>query len=359
MKKFLNVFKQKNMMVGYLYAYIHFVTEIVCFYTLSRIISNSVVLFMSFFIYDMVAFVPQGIIGHISDKYPKINMGLIGTLLLTVGFMGMSFNMLIDTYLFLVILCLGNACIHVEGAETTLRLSNGKLAHSAIFVSGGSFGVITGKLLAKYAVTPLVLTLLIATMIPCILVCKRYKLNGIDNGNDCENFDYGNKKISPALVIIFAVLIVIVRGYMGYGIPTSWNKTVIQTIMLYSFMGVGKALGGILTDAFGIRKTAILSVLGGLPFLIFGDNIMVVSLIGIMLFSMTMAITLGVLVSVLKKAPGVAFGLTTIGLFLGTVPVFFVKFSNVINAGVIVILSIICLIILLKILKKEGSNGRC
>ena len=64
-------------------------------------------------------------------------------------------------------------------------------------------------------------------------------------------------------------------------------------------------------------------------------------------------------VSVLKKAPGVAFGLTTIGLFLGTVPVFFVKFSNVINAGVIVILSIICLIILLKILKKEGSNGRC
>ena len=35
-----------------------------------------------------------------------------------------------------------------------------------------------------------------------------------------------------------------------------------------------------------------------------------------------MAVTLGGLVSVLKKHPGVAFGITTIALWLGSMPVF-------------------------------------
>ena len=103
-----------------------------------------------------------------------------------------------------------------------------------------------------------------------------------------------------------------------------------------------------------MRKTAIISTLGALPFLIVGDNFMIVSIIGVMFFSMTMAITLGLLVSVLKKAPGLAFGLTTIGLFLGTVPIFIFKLSyGLINNLMIIILTIVCLVMLLKIIRKE------
>ena len=40
-----------------------------------------------------------------------------------------------------------------------LKSSNGKLAPSAIFVAGGSFGVITGRLLATTAIDPLILLL--------------------------------------------------------------------------------------------------------------------------------------------------------------------------------------------------------
>ena len=43
---------------------------------------------------------------------------------------------------------------------------------------------------------------------------------------------------------------------MGYGIPTSWNKSTFEMILLFSFMGVGKALGGILSDKFGIKNIA-------------------------------------------------------------------------------------------------------
>ncbi len=81
---------------------------------------------------------------------------------------------------------------------------------------------------------------------------------------------------------------------------------------------------------------------------------MMISLIGVMFFSMTMAITLGIVVSVLKEHPGFAFGFTTIGLFLGTAPIFFIKITNpIINIFMIVFSSIICAIILLKILRKK------
>ena len=117
-----------------------------------------------------------------------------------------------------------------------------------------------------------------------------------------------------------------------------------------------KLCGGILSDVFGMRKIAIISTLCALPFLLIGDNLMIVSIIGVMFFSMTMSITLGLLVSVLKKTPGLAFGLTTIGLFLGTVPIFIFKLSyGIINNLMITILTIICLLMLLKIIRKDDE----
>ena len=82
---------------------------------------------------------------------------------------------------------------------------------------------------------------------------------------------------------------------------------------------------------------------------------MIVSIIGVMMFSMTMSITLGILVSTLKETPGLAFGITTIGLFLGTVPIFFIKLIQEINIILIIVISIICSIALGAILK-EGKN---
>ncbi len=326
----------------------HFIVEIVCFFYLSRVTNNSPVVWLIPFIYDGFAFVPQSIIGYISDKFPKINIGLIGVFLLVIAYLIYSLTGL-PIYLSLIILCLGNACLHVAGAEDTLKSSNGKLSPAAIFVSGGSFGVISGKLLAKTSLNPLFLIIAILTIIPFVLLSKTY----INKENNTNKFDYVKNDINPILVILVAVLVVIIRGYMGYGIPTSWNKTVVQLVIFFCTMGLGKALGGILSDIFGIRKVAIFSTLIAIPFLCFGDNIMIVSLIGVMFFSMTMAITLGILVSKLKKTPGLAFGLTTIGLFLGTVPIFFIKVNMISNIIIIIVASILCALVLGYILKGD------
>ena len=351
MKNIKETLKEENIACGYLYFYIHFVVEVVCFYFLSKV-SNSMLVWLVPFLYDAFAFVPQSLIGYINDKYPKFKVSLIGTILLFIGILIFSFFH-VSKFIPLFIICFGNAFVHVGGAENTLRNSKGKLSHSALFVAGGSFGVISGRLLAKTSLAPWLLLPFILTMIPFILYANTF------NGNDCESlekFNYVKKILKPSIVILLAVFVVIVRGYMGYGIPTSWNKTLLQNVYLFCIMGLGKALGGILSDAFGIKKVATLSTILAIPFLIIGDNLMLVSLIGVMFFSMTMSITLGILVSCLKKTPGLAFGLTTIGLFLGTAPIFFFKItSTLVNIIMITILSLVCTFVLNYILKGNGD----
>ena len=350
MKKIISVLKEDNITCGYLYFYIHFVVEVVCFFFLTRI-SNSPVVWLVPLLYDAFAFVPQSIIGYVSDKYPKIKIGFMGVGLLFLGILVFSF-LNVSKYIPLYIICIGNCLLHVSGAENTLRNSKGKLSHSAIFVAGGSFGVISGRLLAKTMIPSWLLLPFILTMIPFIIYADSFN----DKESSCSKFNYVKPKLNYGLVIMIAVFVVIIRGYMGYGIPTSWNKTVVQNVLLFCFMGVGKALGGILSDAFGIRKVAIFSTLLAIPFLCFGDSIMIVSLFGVMAFSMTMSITLAILVSTLKKTPGLAFGLTTIGLFLGTLPIFFVKTPNILyNSIMIAILSVMCSYLLGYVLKEDKN----
>ena len=354
MNKVLKALVQKNIGAGYLYFFIHFVVEVVCFCALSRTFGDRFSLWLIPLVYDFVAFVPQIAIGALCDRFQKINIGAIGAILLAAGFA--IFSLTLGTalvYIGLIILCLGNACIHVAGAETTLKVSNGKLSHSAVFVAGGSFGVAIGKLLAKTSLPFWFFSLLAILLIPVILLADAYKNKIAHNQNPCSGFRYHNDKIVTGMIITLAVIVVISRSYMGYSIPTSWNKTATEMVIFYFMMGIGKALGGILSDAFGIRKIAAISTLGAIPFLIFGDQIMIVSIIGVLMFSMTMAITLGLLVSTMPKRPGFAFGITTTSLFVGAVPIFFIgALPFMVNCIIIIITSITCFLIMMRILRK-------
>ena len=335
---------------GIMYFYVHFVTEALCFYFLSRVIGDNLILWLVPFLYDGLAFVPQMLFGAISDRFEKMPFGLIGILLMAIGLILFG---KIPVLLATVLIAIGNACVHVNGAEVTLRSSGGKITPAAVFVSGGSFGVITGKLLAD-CVPVWPIALLAVTAIPVIIVAEKYRIKTRHLKAPCRNFKTANLELPIWLITLGAVFVVMVRGFVGYSIPTAWNKTVFQMVMLFVFMGVGKALGGILVDRIGIRKTTFISMIGAIPFLVFGNELMMVSLIGVMFFSMTMAITLSILVSAYLKNPGLAFGFTTVGLALGSLPVFFFRITELwINGIIVIVASIICFYVLLKITKRR------
>ena len=347
----------QNLGTGFLYFYIHFVAEVICFYTLNTYIESPPVTWLILLAYDMLAFVPQSVIGYISDKRPKIPLTLFGLPLLAAAMILQHHTEL--TFVSLILLCLGNAVIHVNGAEVTLRTANGSLSHSAIFVSGGSFGVITGKLLGAAGTPYWLLLFLIVSAVPFAILAQMYLKDVPAASEPCRAFRYNNPKVNKYIVILLALAVVITRSFMAYGIPTSWLKTKPQTVLLFVFMGVGKALGGVLSDLFGIKKTALSSILLALPLLLFGDKHMYVSLFGILLFSMTMSVTLAILVSVLPKSPGLAFGLTTIGLFLGALPVFFFRIRSIaLNTVLLSALTVACFACLFISLRKDDRNGK-
>ncbi len=302
--------------VGVLYAFVHFALEVACFSFLFSRLSDDPLWVLLALGYDALAFLPQCLLGALLDRFPKLPAGVIGCVLVMAALL-----LPWDTAA-LVVIGIGNALVHIAGAQKTLTSTQGNIAPCGIFVGGGSFGVIAGQLLAKtafplYVWVPLVL--MAAALAVVLFVAKYDTTPAVATGFSIE------RDCADDLLVTLMMAVVAARAYIGYAIPTEWNKTVSQTVMLFVSMGIGKMLGGVLADRIGYRKTAAFSLLVGLPFLLCGNRLMWVSLIGVGLFSMTMSLTVGVLVSRFSKMPCFSFGVTTVALFLGTVPAFFVR----------------------------------
>ena len=331
-----------NWKIAFGYAYVHFAMEVLCFFFLYRVFSVGSVLnwWTVAFLYDTLAFVPQSIVGSVVEKYPRFSPGKFGSVLLILGAalgifashgfyapyspeMSTATGMpaVLTAFAGLVILSAGNAFLHIAGAFATLRASEGRMSESGIFVGAGAFGVITGRLLGQGTGRVWVPFLLMAVAFAAVCL--------IDAGADKASYDerpclHDTAADRPVAVIV-AVLaaVVAVRSYVSNGIPTDWNKTKVQLVMLFVAMGLGKMAGGVIADMVGAKLAGVVSCLLAIPFLLAGADIMWVSLIGIALFSMTMAIALGGMVSVMRRNPGTAFGVTTFALFFGTLPVAF------------------------------------
>ncbi len=339
---------------GWIYAWIHFSLEVACFtWMMHHAIEWSAERYcIMAFLYDALAFVPQSLVGALTDRFPKMKIGPAGAVLIIAGLV-----LPIPAIAFVFIVA-GNCMIHVAGAQATLRGANGKLGPSGIFVAGGSFGVITGTLLGSIT-QDWVLYIPLGLMILAFFL-SLYVSDRIDMEAESEGFHIA-AQLPVGWIVALTMVVIMARSYVGYAIPTAWKQETWQTILLYVFMGIGKAAGGVCADRFGARRTAVWSLLCAIPFLVFGNRLMVISLIGIAFFSMTMAISLGAVVSVLPDNPGCSFGVTTVALFLGTAPVFFVRPSTleeqIVIVTILTVVAAVCCFITLKGQNKEGMEA--
>ena len=130
------------------------------------------------------------------------------------------------------------------------------------------------------------------------------------------------------LIVICAFFIVVLRSYIGTIIPVSWNAVELLVIVPSICAMLGKAIGGVLGDKFGARRVGIISLLLSIICFIIGKEVVYIGLLGILLFNITMPITLCILASKLPNDLGLAFGITTLGLLIGVIPSFFVLVQN-------------------------------
>lgn len=335
---------------GVLYSFVHLSVEVACFYFLFSRMAGSPSWWAYALMYNALAFLPQILIGELADRYRRIPYGVIGCVLMLSGLV-LRFD-----YPALFLLCIGNCLLHVDGALHTMLGAEGRVTPVAIFVGGGSFGVIAGRLLGSSgwgmaALLPIGLMLL--SLGVCLFLYLRSDLT-----DDGVEFTAVNTSLPVAALLAVLLLAVAARSFVSYAIPTDWMDTTLDSVLLFVFMGLGKMLGGPVADKFGFRACAFVSLVVSIPFLAFGGRVMPLSVIGIALFSMTMPITVGILASRFRGRIGYSFGITTVGLFLGVLPSFFVLPRTLFSQ--IITLTALCLLALCGILislKKENKNA--
>ena len=314
------------------YSFAHFSVDFACFYMLFKgvegITDNMAFVALVFLIYNAIAFGLQPIIGYACDVLPQVPIGQIGCAMVVLGIVIMPY-----LWVSLTICALGNACFHVGGGIDSLTHSGGKMGRSGVFVSTGALGVALGTLFGKNADAFVWLPL--ALLLISILLIAMFAKTAVSAHNE-RHFNIASSKRPFAIVLLLALVSVFVRAYAGSVVPLEW-KTHSVLFMILPSVGamIGKAAGGFLGDVFGARRIGTVSLVVSIPFLLLGNTMPVVSMMGIVLFNLTMPITLCTVASKLWYSPGLAFGLTTLALLCGSVPTFFFALPK--NIGSVVI----------------------
>lgn len=301
-----------------------------------------------FLLYNVIAFGFQPLIGAALDRHYLAGTAPCGCLLVAAALpVAPHF-----AWLGLILAALGNACLHAAGGLLSLRLSRGRAALPGLFVSSGAVGVSAGIVLAAHSLPmfPVVALLLIAAVL--LSRCGR-------PGEGLRPFALALGRLPFAWLLALILAAVVIRALAGGLAPMNWRSGDMAVMLAGAAAAVGKALGGLVGDRWGFRPTALCSLLLSLPLLVCGGEIMWLSLTGLVLFNMAMPLTLCATAALLPKDPGLAFGLTTLALLLGTAPLFFLDLTPAAAAVFVVVSGLVAALCLhLAFGPRRKENGQ-
>lgn len=347
-----------------IYSSIHFIVDLSCAILVSNLVIQkmgvSTNLSIAIFIYNFFAFAMQLPIGIIADKINKNAIcSAIGCLLVATSF-GLS--------RFAIISCLiagiGNAMFHVGGGIDILNISDKKATLSGIFVSTGAIGIFLGGKLLLTGFNRYYIVVLILLISSILLFWLYSQIKGKVSNSKIKKIELG-KNEWIAIICIFTT--VCIRSYVGMILSFTWKSSFVYALLAVLGVVIGKMLGGIIGDKIGFEKISISLLISAICF-IFSFTNPIIGIIAILLFNMTMPVTLICLSNIFTNNKGLAFGLLTLALFVGAVPTFvgYNQLFTKIGLFIITLISSIVLYIALiyynKSIKfKEGrvENEKC
>lgn len=300
------------------YSAAHFLVDFSCAFLMFHSIAGTPDGYLCVLLYNFCAFAMQMPLGILADKWNRNYLfAAIGCVLV-----GAAYGLWHIPAAAAVIVGTGNGMFHVGGGIDVLNISEERSGALGIFVSPGAFGVYFGTMLGKgngLTIVPILLALLAA--IGLIFIVRRtqggdYVKNAEFSlgGGTCPN----RSNVLSAAVFLF--LVVCLRSYVGLTLSFPWKGTGYWAVAIVCAVVFGKTIGGFASNRFGASKTACVSLgIAALLFLI--PQIPAAGVLSVLLFNMTMPITLWTMAKIFPGAKGFSFGLLTFGLFLGFLPV--------------------------------------
>ena len=270
--------------------------------------------------YNFFAFAFQVPMGYFMDKYKIYKyVGIIGFCLIGICYvLGFGNPILLSS-----IVGIGNGLFHLEGGVNTFDNSKGKAFLNGLFVAPGTWGIFLGTFFYNQLADTYLPLVLIVLAIILLAFVQKDNIDFIDE--EQEKVSRNGNLFKAHDVLSIAILIgisIVVRSIGGGAIKYAWKPADVFWIgFLYSScVLLGKMFGGLIGDKFGLKKVATISLIASAFCLGFAQNIPALGIIGILLFNMTMPITLIMASIILPNSKGLAFGLTTLALFVGAVP---------------------------------------
>ncbi len=289
------------------YSAAHFAVDLCCIMLVlpaARAASDKA---MALLIYNFCAFAMQLPAGVLADRYGGGRyFSAIGCLLVALG------GLLPSPMLTAIVCGLGNAAFHIGGGADVMAATPGA-KYLGIYVSPGAMGIFLGAMAAgtgrSFAAFALCLMLVCAAAV--MLCCK----DGARPGS--PELPQGRAQWLR-LVSLFAV--VALRSYGGVIMSFPWKAGAWAWIAALCVAG-GKCIGGFTSDRFGEVRSTTFTLSAAAIALIF-SAFPLPGALGLLLFNMSMPVTLYAAGDLLPEGRATAFGLLTLGLFVGMLPAF-------------------------------------
>ena len=284
----------------------HLFVDMSTIYVTLNCIKNFDNMLLYIMIYNMFAFCLQLPIGLLTD-YFKITKKII-----FLSFLFIIFGTFFDNAVFSILfVSIGNAMYHVGCGKEILERSKGKCGFSGIYVSTGAIGVFLSRILINKNINFIIIIRMIILILIFILYIIKNNFGFIENNNK----NYEKNFIKMAYLIFLLMITIFIRSLFS-NFDIKFNSLFSIIMMLFTFLG--KATGGIIADIFGKKITILISlILATICFLFYNNPYFII--FGVFLFNMSMPITLILVSDILNNYKGMAFGITTCMLFIGSI----------------------------------------
>jgi FSR family fosmidomycin resistance protein-like MFS transporter len=261
-------------------------------------------------LYNALAFAMQAPLGLVLDKWQNPRLAVIFSFLaIAVSVVGLRHF----PFAAIIIAGLASALFHLGGGTISFHFSQGKASMPGVFVAPGDIGVVSGLLLGKSGAISTLAAIPVLALLAAVICFIRL-----------PRVDYSERTAEPGLplgrILLLVLVCIAVRSMIGAVAVFPWKEDQILLIALTIAIVIGKGIGGFLADRYGWIFVPTAGLLISAPILAFGRDFPAPAIFGMLLFQMTMPVTLTALYKILPGKPGFAFGLTCLALMIGLLP---------------------------------------
>ncbi|MBE6116713.1 MAG: MFS transporter [Erysipelotrichaceae bacterium] len=291
----------------------HFMTDLICAFAVYSMIAEGKA--VRVVMYNFCAFVLQMPLGLLADAMRSRRQEDNAIL-----FIGLSIPLTLSGLLnFPVwVFGLGNALFHVGGGIITIHKDHENRYEGrglGTFVAPGAIGLFLGQVIAGNSI---ILRIGITAVMTVLFVLLYAEIGRNNPERETAALEIDEEALKA---IILTLLVVILRSYVGFAVSFEWKHGVFLGFLAVLCVAGGKTLGGFVKPVLGYRKTVVVTLVAAARCYLSG-SIIPLGLAALLLFNMTMPITLCMLAERMKHLEGFAFGILTFGLFIG----FYIKY---------------------------------